>query len=99
AGIASPLDDCDRSADPTFNVHGLGTRRVTSRNAPTVINAVFNRRTFWDGRASSVFNGVNAFGDRDPDAGVWVWRHGRRKLERLRLANASLASQAVEPPL
>ena len=95
----SATDDCDRSADATFNVHGIGTRRVTSRNAPSVINAVFNSRNFWDGRANNVFNGVNPFGDRDPDAGVWVWRHGRATHERLGLTNASLASQAVAPPL
>jgi cytochrome c peroxidase len=93
------MDDCDRSADGTFNVHGLGTRRVTSRNAPSVINAVFNSRNFWDGRANNVFNGVSPFGDRDPEAGVWVWRRGRAKLVRLGLINASLASQAVGPPL
>jgi cytochrome c peroxidase len=96
---ASPLDDCVRSADPLFNVHGVGTRRVTSRNAPSVINAVFDRRTFWDGRANATFNGVNSFGPRDPDAGVWLWRDGRLRRKRHALANSSLASQAVEPPL
>ncbi len=96
---ASAMDDCDRGADGTFNVHGVGTRRVTSRNAPSVINAVFNSRNFWDGRANNVFNGVNSFGDRDPEAGVWVWRRGRAQRVRLGLINASLASQAVAPPL
>jgi len=95
----SASDDCDRGADPVFHVHGLGTRRVTSRNAPSVINAIFDRRTFWDGRANAMFNGSSAFGARDPDAGVWMWRDGRLRRKRLSLANASLASQAVEPPL
>ena len=40
-------------------------RRVEPRNAPTVINAVFDFDNFWDGRASFIFNGVNPFGFRD----------------------------------
>ena len=95
----SAFDDCARDADALFNVHGVGTRRVTSRNAPSVINAVFDRRTFWDGRASAVFNGVNSFGVRDPDAGVWMWRDGRLRRKRLSLGSSSLASQAVAPPV
>jgi cytochrome c peroxidase len=95
----SAFDDCDRSGDPTFHVHGIGTRQVTSRNAPSVFNAVFSNRNFWDGRANNVFNGVNPFGDRDPDAGVWLWRKGRAERVRLGLINSSLASQAVAPPL
>ena len=42
--------------------------RVEPRNTPSVINAVFNHRQFWDGRAENVFNGVNHLGQRDPDA-------------------------------
>ncbi len=97
--VTSPFDDCARSVDPLFNVHGIGTRLVTSRNAPSVINAVFDRRTFWDGRANATFNGVDAFGPRDPGAGVWMFRKGRLRYKRLSLVNSSLASQAVEPPL
>ena len=99
ASETSAFDDCVRSPDPVFNVHGIGTRRVTSRNAPSVINAVFDRRTFWDGRANAIFNGVNSFGARDPNAGVWIWRNGRLRRKRLSLANAALASQAVAPPV
>ncbi len=96
---ASPFDTCAPEADARFAVHGVRTRRVTSRNAQSVINAVFNRRNFWDGRANNVFNGVNDLGPRDPDARVWMWRGGRLRAKRLALANASLASQAVMPPL
>ena len=89
-------DECSRSADPVFHVNHIGTRRVEPRNAPTVINAVFNHRNFWDGRANNVFNGVNNWGDRDPDAGIWVKVNSRTvKKERLRLINSSLASQAL----
>jgi len=93
-------DECVRSADAIFNVHGTGTRRVEPRNAPTMINAVFNHRNFWDGRANNVFNGSSPWGDRDPDAGVWV-KTGRRSIEkqRLHLINSSLASQVAATSL
>lgn len=84
--------------DPLFNVNGVNTRQVTGRNSPSVINAVFNHRNFWDGRANNVFNGVNPFGERDPNAQVWA-DHGSGPVpETVRLRNASLASQAVGPP-
>jgi len=38
-----------------FNVNGLNVRQVTVRNAPSVFNAVFNARNFWDGRALNTF--------------------------------------------
>ena len=95
----SASDDCLRVPDAAFNVHGLGTRRVVARNAPSIINAVFEPRLFWDGRANSMFNGVTPFGDRDPAAGVWRWQGRQLTFTRLALANAALASQAVSPPL
>lgn len=91
-------DACLRSASDLFHVQGVGARSVTRRNAPTVINAAFNHRNFWDGRANNVFNGSSPWGARDPNAGVWVrTSDGRVIRERLDLPNASLASQAVAP--
>ncbi len=49
-----------------FSVGGVNVRRVTARNTPTAINAVFNLRNFHDGRARHHFNGVNPFGNLDP---------------------------------
>ena len=63
--------------DPVFNVGGVNVRRVTGRNAPSVINAVFNFRNFWDGRAHNEFNGVDPFGVRSPDAKVAQMVAGR----------------------
>jgi cytochrome c peroxidase len=93
-------DSCNRSVSAIFNVGGVGARHVTNRNAPSVINAVFNYRNFWDGRANNVFNGSSPWGPRDPNAGVWV-KTGARSVAktRLNLINSSLASQAVAPPL
>jgi len=91
----------DRPApDSSFSVNGVMTRRVPPRNAPTTINAVFNFRNFWDGRANNVFNGVNPFGPRDSEARVLVaLADGSSEWVSIALANASLASQAVGPAL
>ena len=85
--------------DGTFNVHGLNTRRVTGRNTPSTVNAIFNVRNFWDGRAARRFNGRNPFGDADVNARVLrVDDLGELEKVRLSINNASLASQAVGPP-
>jgi cytochrome c peroxidase len=74
-------------------------RRVEPRNTPTMINAVFNHRNFWDMRAQNLFNGVNPFGDRDPGAFVYSAENPRNPARvQLLLDSASLASQAVGPP-
>ena len=63
-----------------------------------MINAVFNHRQFWDGRAENVFNGVNHLGQRDPDAKVFRADDPKNPVEvRVELVNSSLASQAVAP--
>lgn len=89
------------SPDPLgFQVGGLNVRRVTGRNTPSAINAVFNVRNFWDGRASRQFNGRNPFGDADPNARVlFVNDLGELESTRISLDMASTASQAVGPPL
>lgn len=82
-----------------FNINGVNTRRVEPRNAPTVINSVFNFRNFWDGRANNVFNGGDPFGLRNPAAMVWRVEGGVPKKVKLALPSSSLASQADGPPL
>ena len=96
----SDKDNVTVEPDDVFNVDGKNVRQVTDRNAPTVINAVFNFRNFWDGRAQDTFNGVNPFGLRDSTAKL-VKADKQNKLEevQVRLNNSSLASQAVGPPL
>ncbi len=89
-----------RTQDPVFQVGGVNVRRVEPRNTPTVINAVFNQRNFWDGRAMDTFNGVNPFGRRDGNARVWRTLFGWDLYKTsITIDNASLASQAVGPPL
>ena len=101
AGISIP--------DPIFSVNGVNVRRVEPRNTPTMINAVFNFRNFWDGRARNEFNGVDPIGNLDPGAKVLrVAAPGQAPQlvslidgshPELALNNSSLASQAVGPPL
>jgi cytochrome c peroxidase len=87
-------------ADPVFNVGGVNVRQVTGKNAPTTINAVFNHRNFWNGRAQAEFNGVNPFGNRDASARVWVvGSSGNPAQVDIHILNAALASQAVGPAL
>ena len=83
-----------------FNIGGLNTRRVTGRNTPSAINAVFNVRNFLDGRANRRFNGRSPFGDNDPNARVLVLNDlGEPTPTRISIDRASLASQAVGPTL
>ena len=93
----------DLSAESTaaslFTLGGLQVRQVTSRNTPTVINAVFYLRNFWDGRAHNLFNAVTPFGSADGRAHVLAGTGAALSPEVVRLDRSSLASQAVGPPL
>ena len=89
----------DTGGSGVFTLGGLKVRQVTSRNAPSVINAVFNLRNFWDGRANNIFNAATPFGDADARARVLVAAGGSLGPEVVRLDASSLASQAVGPPL
>jgi cytochrome c peroxidase len=94
------VDVCNGVPDPVFQVHQINTRRVEPRNTPSMVNAVFNFDNFWDGRADHIFNGVSPFGDLDPTAFVWkVDANGNLERQRVSIEPASLASQAVGPPL
>jgi cytochrome c peroxidase len=93
----------DLGSDPAdsgvFSVGGVRLRQATARNAPSVINAVFNVRNFWDGRAREIFTGATPFGDSDQAANVLVDSNQELTLTLVRLDQSSLASQAVGPPL
>ncbi len=94
---------------PIFNVTGYSVRQVEPRNTPTVINAVYNFRNFWDGRANNVFNGLDPFGLRrfadpatTPTTEIYVKNSNPKGMpikKRMAIYNASLASQAVGPAL
>ncbi|MFC6521258.1 cytochrome-c peroxidase [Undibacterium arcticum] len=82
-----------------FNVNGVNTRRVEPRNTPTVINATFNFRNFWDGRANNMFNGGDPFGMRNPNILVWKLEHGVLRQIKVAIPTSALSSQASGPPL
>ncbi len=97
----SAVDNMTLTPDPVFNLNGVNLRQTTGRNTPSSINAIFNFRNFWDGRAQNDFNGVNPFGSRDPNAYVLKAPTKQSALQKVKISlkNASAASQAVGPPL
>jgi cytochrome c peroxidase len=90
-------DVCAEAIDPIFSSGATNFRRSSARHAPTVINAAFNLRNFYDGRANPLFNGVDAFGPRNRAA--VVYRGHPAVATRILLDNSSLASQATAPPM
>ncbi len=96
-------DFCSAGSDGIFQISIGGanrqTRKVEPRNTPTMINAAFFDRNFWDGRANNIFNGVSPFGNRDPAARIFKANGASLQPERLALKNMSAASQAVGPTL
>src|SRR5262245_46690737 len=94
-GVHYPGDQLDPDG---FSIGSVNTRRVEPRNTPSVINAVFNHRQFWDGRADNIFNGVNHLGDRDPTASLYRALNPQTLvITQVALVDSSLASQAVAP--
>jgi cytochrome c peroxidase len=93
----SELDLGSAAVSPLFGV----ARQVTGRNAPSVINAVFNYANFWDGRANNIFNGISPLGPLDLNAALWFDDGASPTLvaQKIAIPNASLASQATGPPL
>ena len=101
----SGKENCE-SVSSIFNVGGIEVRQVTGRNAPSVINAIYNYRNFWDGRANNRFNGIDPFGDRRPYSpsstnNILVYDAKAKALKpvHVQIDDASLASQAVGPAL
>ncbi|MCX6605458.1 MAG: hypothetical protein NTV52_17940 [Acidobacteria bacterium] len=96
-GLAAEISS--DTPDAVFKNNSLNLRQVTDRNSPSVINAVFNLRNFWDGRASETFSAKTPFGLSDTASNVLSNASGALRAEPLRLDKSSLASQAVGPVL
>jgi hypothetical protein len=104
AGRAGFLDKCGKPDNDIFHAGKFAARQVEPRNTPTTANSVFNLFQFWDGRAHRRFNGVGVFGPSDiagdPQKRLIILdAAGNPQLGYLDVDNASLASQAVGPPL
>ena len=99
-GMADGVDDCWGEPDPLHNVGGINVRQVTGRNAPSAVNAIHYIDNFWDGRARSDFNGNDPGGQGNPDATIrQIDLDGNICSCGITMEKASLASQAVGPPL
>jgi cytochrome c peroxidase len=87
--------------DPVKPTQLLNTRQVTGRNTPSTVNAVFNYRNFWDGRAQNVCNGANPFGARDLSPHLMIYDATNRRLGQVFVAmqNSALCSQSLGPIL
>lgn len=92
-------EGCEQQYEPTFTANGQAFRQVTNRNTPSIINAIFYVRQFWDGRANAWFNGANSSGPVDTGARVWKLnpKTGVPSQVQINIDHASLASQAVGP--
>jgi cytochrome c peroxidase len=87
--------------DPKDPTKLVNTRRVTGRNTPSAVDAVFNFRNFWDGRAQNVCNGANPFGARDKQNHLLVVDAVDGKLgpTQVNMVNSALCSQSLGPIL
>jgi cytochrome c peroxidase len=97
--VCEAVSDAVAHGGSGFNLGGINTRRTEPRNAPTVFNAAFNFRNFWDGRGNNVFNGGDPFGWRSDELYVWKLEAGVLRKVPVSLQQASLASLASGPPL
>jgi len=104
----SSVETTSASIDPVFSypseadsTQRINTRRVTGRNTPSAVDAVFNFRNFWDGRAQNVCNGANPFGTRDKQNHLLVVDPVDGKLgpTQVNMVNSALCSQSLGPIL
>jgi cytochrome c peroxidase len=87
--------------DPSDPTRLINTRKVTGRNTPSAVDAVFNFRNFWDGRAQNVCNGANPFGTRDKQTHLLVVDaiDGKLGPTQVNMVNSALCSQSLGPIL
>jgi cytochrome c peroxidase len=96
--VIDPVFSYPSESDPTTRIN---TRRVTGRNTPSAVDAVFNFRNFWDGRAQNVCNGANPFGTRDKANHLLVVDpiDGKLGPTQVNMVNSALCSQSLGPIL
>src|ERR1700739_2577953 len=107
AAVSTSVENTTASIDPVFSYPSeadstkrLNTRRVTGRNTPSAVDAVFNFRNFWDGRAQNVCNGANPFGARDKSSHLLtVGGDGKLAPAYVNMVNSALCSQSLGPIL
>ncbi len=87
--------------DPAAPGQVINTRKTTGRNTPSVVDAVFNFRNFWDGRAQNTCNGANPFGSRDKSSHLLIGdpTDGNLGPAIVSMRNSALCSQSLGPIL
>ncbi len=96
----SVVDPVFSYPDPSNSTKSINVRRTTGRNTPSVVNAVFNFRNFWDGRAQNDCNGANPFGGRDGSTHLVVMKDdGTLSSSLMSMKNSALCSQSLGPIL
>jgi cytochrome c peroxidase len=107
AGSSSSVEMNTSVPDPVFSYPDpanpgarINTRKTTGRNTPSAVDAVFNFRNFWDGRAQNVCNGMNPFGARDNSAQLLaIGGDGKLAAAHVAMQNSALCSQSLGPIL
>ena len=108
SAVATSVESTTPVVDPVFSfpsetdaTQRINTRRVTGRNTPSAVDAVFNFRNFWDGRAQNVCNGTNPFGTRDKKNHLLVVDpvDGKLGATQVNMVNSALCSQSLGPIL
>jgi cytochrome c peroxidase len=93
----SAQDTVTYTADPDgFIINGIDTRRVEPRNAPSVINTIFNKLLFWDGRAREISNGVDLTGSQTSQV-AFATVPNNPSLVSISLDNSAVASLVSGP--
>jgi cytochrome c peroxidase len=106
-GSLTSIENTISTPDPVFSYPDpsnpnavINTRKTTGRNTPSVVNAVFNYRNFWDGRAQNECNGANPFGQRDKNSHLVVIKDdGSLSNVLVSMKNSALCSQSLGPIL
>jgi cytochrome c peroxidase len=106
-GSLTSVENTVSTPDPVFSYPDpsnpnavINTRKTTGRNTPSVVNAVFNYRNFWDGRAQNECNGANPFGQRDKTSHLVVIKDdGSLSNVLVSMKNSALCSQSLGPIL
>ena len=96
--IANTLSPGTPNFDCGPGVTDRACRRTEPRNAPTMINAIFNFDNLWDGKASFIFNGWDAFGFRNRTNTLRKNINGTLTNVFLRVTNSSIASIGASVP-
>ena len=97
--LCAALSDAVGPSGIGFHRDGLNTRPAQPRNTPSVINAVYNLRNFWDGRATNVFHSADPSRLPAPNTFIWSNENGSLRQVPAAMPLSVLAPQRPGSPL